>query len=97
MIFSTSLVERRPPFDFVDLYIPSNPFNSAAGLSAGQPGSGIRELREYMDGLEEEGRDDSGRVRLLDSGRGRKNSPVGQLCATSCFSAYDSITLRAIL
>jgi Na+/H+-dicarboxylate symporter/ABC-type amino acid transport substrate-binding protein len=28
--FSTSLVERRPPFDFVDLYIPSNPFHSLA-------------------------------------------------------------------
>jgi Na+/H+-dicarboxylate symporter/ABC-type amino acid transport substrate-binding protein len=28
--FSTSLVERRPPFDFVDLYIPSNPFYSLA-------------------------------------------------------------------
>jgi Na+/H+-dicarboxylate symporter len=30
MFFSTSLVERRPPFDFVDLYIPSNPFHSLA-------------------------------------------------------------------
>src|SRR5688572_23040321 len=30
MFFSTSLVERRPPFNFVDLYIPSNPFNSLA-------------------------------------------------------------------
>ena len=30
MFFSTSLLERRPPFDFVDLYIPSNPFNSLA-------------------------------------------------------------------
>jgi Na+/H+-dicarboxylate symporter len=30
MFFSTSLVERRPSFDFVDLYIPSNPFNSLA-------------------------------------------------------------------
>ena len=28
--FSTSLTERRPPFDFVSLYIPSNPFNSLA-------------------------------------------------------------------
>ena len=28
--FSTTLVERRPPFDFVDLYIPSNPFHSLA-------------------------------------------------------------------
>ena len=28
--FSTSLVERRPSFDFIDLYIPSNPFNSLA-------------------------------------------------------------------
>src|SRR5262245_38373138 len=28
--FSTSLVERRPPFDFVGLYIPANPFNSLA-------------------------------------------------------------------
>ncbi len=28
--FSTSLVERRQPFDFVGLYIPSNPFNSLA-------------------------------------------------------------------
>jgi Na+/H+-dicarboxylate symporter/ABC-type amino acid transport substrate-binding protein len=28
--FSTSLLERRPDFDFVDLYIPSNPFNSLA-------------------------------------------------------------------
>ena len=30
MFFSTSLVERRPPFDFVDLYIPSNPFYALA-------------------------------------------------------------------
>lgn len=28
--FSTSLVEQRPAFDFVALYIPSNPFNSLA-------------------------------------------------------------------
>jgi Na+/H+-dicarboxylate symporter len=28
--FSTTLVERRAPFNFVDLYIPSNPFNSLA-------------------------------------------------------------------
>jgi Na+/H+-dicarboxylate symporter len=28
--FSTSLVERRQPFNFVDLYIPSNPFHSLA-------------------------------------------------------------------
>jgi len=28
--FSTALVERRPPFDFVGLYIPANPFNSLA-------------------------------------------------------------------
>ena len=28
--FSTSLVEPRPAFDFIDLYIPSNPFNSLA-------------------------------------------------------------------
>jgi Na+/H+-dicarboxylate symporter len=28
--FSTSLVERRPSFDFVDLYIPANPFHSLA-------------------------------------------------------------------
>ena len=28
--FSTTLLERRPPFDFVALYIPSNPFNSLA-------------------------------------------------------------------
>jgi Na+/H+-dicarboxylate symporter/ABC-type amino acid transport substrate-binding protein len=28
--FSTSLVEQRPPFNFVDLYIPSNPFHSLA-------------------------------------------------------------------
>jgi Na+/H+-dicarboxylate symporter/ABC-type amino acid transport substrate-binding protein len=28
--FSTALVERRPPFDFVELYIPSNPFYSLA-------------------------------------------------------------------
>ena len=28
--FSTSLVEERPPFDFVGLYIPSNPFNALA-------------------------------------------------------------------
>src|SRR5262249_11184700 len=28
--FSTTLVERRPAFDFVDLYIPSNPFYSVA-------------------------------------------------------------------
>ena len=30
MFFSTSLLERRPPFNFVDLYIPSNPFYSLA-------------------------------------------------------------------
>jgi Na+/H+-dicarboxylate symporter/ABC-type amino acid transport substrate-binding protein len=30
MFFSTSLVEQRPPFDFVGLYIPANPFNSLA-------------------------------------------------------------------
>src|SRR5687767_6911549 len=30
MFFSTTLVERRPPFNFVDLYIPSNPFHSLA-------------------------------------------------------------------
>lgn len=30
MFFSTTLVERRPPFNFVDLYIPSNPFYSLA-------------------------------------------------------------------
>jgi Na+/H+-dicarboxylate symporter len=28
--FSSTLVERRPPFDFVDLFIPSNPFHSLA-------------------------------------------------------------------
>jgi Na+/H+-dicarboxylate symporter/ABC-type amino acid transport substrate-binding protein len=28
--YSSSLVERQPPFDFVDLYIPANPFNSLA-------------------------------------------------------------------
>jgi Na+/H+-dicarboxylate symporter len=28
--YSTTLVERRPPFNFVDLYIPSNPFYSLA-------------------------------------------------------------------
>ena len=28
--FSTTLIERRPPFDFVALYIPSNPFNALA-------------------------------------------------------------------
>ena len=28
--FSTSLVERRPAFNFIDLYIPANPFNSLA-------------------------------------------------------------------
>jgi Na+/H+-dicarboxylate symporter/ABC-type amino acid transport substrate-binding protein len=28
--FSTSLVERPPPFDFVSLYIPANPFNALA-------------------------------------------------------------------
>ena len=28
--FTTSLVERRPPFNFVDLYIPANPFHSLA-------------------------------------------------------------------
>ena len=28
--FSTTLLERRPPFSFVDLYIPSNPFNALA-------------------------------------------------------------------
>src|SRR5688500_7348629 len=28
--FSTALVERRPPFDFVALYIPANPFHSLA-------------------------------------------------------------------
>jgi Na+/H+-dicarboxylate symporter len=28
--FSTTLLERRPPFNFVDLYIPANPFHSLA-------------------------------------------------------------------
>jgi len=28
--FSTMLIERQPPFNFVDLYIPSNPFHSLA-------------------------------------------------------------------
>jgi Na+/H+-dicarboxylate symporter/ABC-type amino acid transport substrate-binding protein len=28
--FSTTLVEKRPPFNFIDLYIPSNPFHSLA-------------------------------------------------------------------
>jgi Na+/H+-dicarboxylate symporter len=28
--FSTTLVERRPPLDFIELYIPSNPFHSLA-------------------------------------------------------------------
>jgi Na+/H+-dicarboxylate symporter len=28
--FSTTMLERRAPFDFVDLYIPSNPFHSLA-------------------------------------------------------------------
>ena len=28
--FSTTLIERRPPFDFVGLYIPANPFHSLA-------------------------------------------------------------------
>jgi Na+/H+-dicarboxylate symporter len=28
--FSSSLVERRPPFDFVALYVPSNPFHALA-------------------------------------------------------------------
>ena len=28
--FSTTLLESRPPFNFVDLYIPANPFNSLA-------------------------------------------------------------------
>ena len=28
--FSTTLLDRRPPFDFVDLYIPANPFYSLA-------------------------------------------------------------------
>ena len=28
--FSTALIERRPPFDFVELFIPSNPFHSLA-------------------------------------------------------------------
>ena len=28
--FSSSLVERRPPFNFIDLYIPANPFNALA-------------------------------------------------------------------
>ena len=28
--FSSSLMEQRPAFDFIDLYIPSNPFNSLA-------------------------------------------------------------------
>ena len=30
LFFSTTLVERRPPFDFVGLYIPANPFNALA-------------------------------------------------------------------
>lgn len=28
--FSTTLIERRPPFNFIDLFIPSNPFHSLA-------------------------------------------------------------------
>jgi Na+/H+-dicarboxylate symporter len=28
--FSTTLLQQRPPFDFVGLYIPSNPFNALA-------------------------------------------------------------------
>lgn len=28
--FSTTLVDKRPPFNFIDLYIPSNPFHSLA-------------------------------------------------------------------
>src|SRR5262245_24567445 len=28
--FSSSLVERQPAFDFIDLYIPANPFNALA-------------------------------------------------------------------
>jgi Na+/H+-dicarboxylate symporter/ABC-type amino acid transport substrate-binding protein len=28
--FSTTLVEKRPPFDFINLYVPSNPFRSLA-------------------------------------------------------------------
>ena len=28
--FSTTLIEEREPFDFLNLYIPSNPFNSLA-------------------------------------------------------------------
>ena len=28
--FSTTLVDKQPPFDFIDLYIPSNPFRSLA-------------------------------------------------------------------
>jgi Na+/H+-dicarboxylate symporter/ABC-type amino acid transport substrate-binding protein len=28
--FSTTLVEKRPPFDFIELYVPSNPFRSLA-------------------------------------------------------------------
>ena len=28
--FSASLVERQPAFDFIDLYMPANPFNSLA-------------------------------------------------------------------
>ena len=28
--FSSSLLEQRPPFNFVDLYIPANPFSSLA-------------------------------------------------------------------
>ena len=28
--FSSSLIERRPPFEFVDLYVPSNPFYALA-------------------------------------------------------------------
>ena len=28
--FSTTLIERRAPFDFIDLYIPANPFHSLA-------------------------------------------------------------------
>jgi Na+/H+-dicarboxylate symporter len=32
--FSTTLVENRPPLDFVALYIPSNPFHSLAKISS---------------------------------------------------------------
>jgi Na+/H+-dicarboxylate symporter/ABC-type amino acid transport substrate-binding protein len=59
--FSSSLVERRQPFDFVALYVPANPFNALANnivpavvlfsIVLGSALAGIRERQRLLDVL----------------------------------------------